>query len=276
MNFLFIMDISSGEQLLHKASLYEKLSNYFMEKDKIESIIERYENGERKDFILENLQTHDWHLLKKSLEKLFPDIIVNAISKSSKSDNKEFLIVDLTGCTGISGLKIRNSFYSDKAKDLANFYGYTVSGITSSCIALEPEYPERVDDFLYNDCCGVCFHLCEKTMFKDSILKNGLRCRNRDDDAFTKSYRNWPKRIYVYATEFFKDKKILKDELETLANTISDGNNTLEDYIVLRIQFPNKGLLNRYNFYKDTLMDDSKSMFTYQNIPGEYISIMKI
>ena len=126
-----------SEHSLFEIRQYNLLKNYFDDEKEIEGLLERYNNGERKDFILENLQAYD-----------------------------------------------KNA--------------------------------SRVEDFLYKNCNGVCFYLCEKSMFKESILKTGLRCKNRDNDK-TSKYRNWPKRIYVYATESYKDKDKLKSELEDLA-----------------------------------------------------------
>lgn len=264
-----------SEHSLFEIRQYNLLKNYFDDEKEIEFLLERYNNGERKDFILENLQTHDWRLLKKSLEKEFNNLVtVNLVNNKASSD-KEFIIVDVQGSKELPASKILNSFKNNKAKDIINFYGYTLSGIKLTYVYLEPEFPNRAEDFLYKNCNGVCFHLCEKSMFKESILKTGLRCKNRDNDK-TSKYRNWPKRIYVYATESYKDKEKLKSELEDLAYEISDGYLRLEDYVVLRIQFPSTGLLRQFNFYKDSVMKLNGSMFTYQNIPGNFISIMKI
>lgn len=249
------------------SDLKESLKNYFLLEDDINSKIERYFNGEKKiDFILENLQTHDWKLLKKSIEKESNNLIeVNKFYKSDSGENKEFLRLFLDE----DKFDLLLDFLKNgKGKDIINFYGYTFSGVLDNCVYLEPEFPKLGNDFIYNECHGVCYHLCNKED-TPKILKRGLRCKNKKDNEA----RNYPKRIYVYASEP-KPKKEIKKELNNVANAISFFKLNLSDFDVLKINVSKHVSAYNINFYTDTVMNDGHSFFIYQNIPPSMIELV--
>lgn len=234
--------------------------NYWGEGQVPGTIFERYRSGEVKDFILENLQTHDWRLLVKALETEFGDQV--RFQKTSGNSDKEYLAFQLVGTRDLPVSDIIESFRAGKGKDLCNFYGYTVSQLLGNSLQLEPEFPEKAEDFIYGDCYGICYHLAPKR-YLESIIENGLRCRGRDSDR-----RSYPKRIYVFATPPGSNYAVrVREGLEQLAALLG-GN--LEDFQPLRIRLGNGNMSTWLPFYRDTASFEG-CFFTYTNIPASWL-----
>ena len=194
----------------------------------------------------ENLLTHDVNKLCNKLKKEFPNIEI--IVKENQS-------LEI----------IQNTFkINDKLKSLLNFYGYFITNtyirLGKFVIFVEPFIPKEMTDYLYNECYGVCYHICNKKS-TESILKNGLRCKQAE-------YRYFPKRIYLYCT----NKNIKKDdEFKQLFYELTK-HDCYKNYDVLKIN------LNHFNclLYKDPYMKYKGAVFTYNNIPASLISKTKI
>lgn len=233
-----------------------------------QTILEKYASGERKDFILENLQSHDWKKLVKSLQSEFGVDQIRVV-RSSQGE-KSFIGLEVRGSKNFPTSAIISSFRLGKARDICNFYGYTLSGSTGNLIELEPEWPGTAISFIYGKCKGVVWHLCPEDV-ADSVLEKGLRCRNRDTDSSLKNIRNYPKRIFVYATPPL-DRVNLQRGLEQLADTISDREADLDDFQVIRIDLPGVGFSGRIPFYWDEYSEDGACCFTYTNIPSNWLT----
>lgn len=253
------------QTILREISL-SKLENYWGKGQVPETVLDRYIAGERKDFILENLQTHDWKQLAKALTREFGfQVKVRPFEDNSE---KSFVFVDVTGTKEKPATEILKSFREGRGRDILQFFNYSLSGIERNRVSLEPKWSESGTEYIYNKCFGVVWHLCPEEL-ADDVFQAGLRCRNRDDSE-TRDLRNYPKRIYVYATEPLP-KSQLRDRLEDLADTISEGNLTLEDYQVFKIQLPRTGFSGKIEFYSDSAIADGHTFYTYTNIPASLL-----
>lgn len=259
----FISRSKYPEQAILRKESLSKLENYWGKGQIPESIVDRYIAGERKDFILENLQTHDWKQLAKALTKEFGSQV--KVRPFTGDSEKSFIFVDVVGTKEKPATEIFKSFKEGVGRDILQFFNYTLSGIERNVIYLEPKWSERGTEYIYGKCFGVVWHLCPEWL-ADSVVQAGLRCRNRDNSV-TKNLRNYPKRIYVYATEPLP-KAQLKYNLEDLADTISEGELTLEDYQVFRIQLPRTSFSGQIEFYSDSAIADGHTFYTYSNIPA--------
>lgn len=210
------------------------------------NIIKDISNKNFFGYLYENLLTHDINKLCKKLKRDFPNIEIYI------KENGSLEIVQNT-------FKI-----SDKLKSLIEFYGYFITNtyirLTKFVIFVEPFNPQEMSDYLYDKCHGVCYHICNKKS-TESILKNGLRCKQAE-------YRYFPKRIYLYCT----DKNIKKDdEFKQLFYELTK-HDCYKNYDILRIN------LNHFDFsiYKDPYMKYKGAVFTYNNIPASLITKTKI
>jgi len=263
----FLDESRSHEQRILRWTKRHTLEEYW---DRIpDSVMERYMSGENKDFILENLQSHDWQKLLRSLRSEFKTAQISLL-RGSLETKKDFISLRIRGSKEQTTESILDSIRNGKGRDICNFYGYSISGAQGNVVELEPEWPDRVTEYVYGDCCGVLWHLCPKVMV-DSVLRNGLRCKNRDNDRQTRNSRNYPKRIYFYATPVFR-KSTIKLALEELASELSGKEqNALEDFQALKIQLPKSFYAGWIPLYFDTCSDSGACCFTYTNIPADLI-----
>ena len=196
-------------------------------------------------YLYENLMTHDINKLKEKLKLEY-----SYVNFEDYSDNAFYIIID----TFEHYTKLKSD---DKLKSLIEFYGYYISntyiGLDNFRVFVEPFTPQEISDYLYKECHGICYHVCERKN-TEKILKSGLRCKNA-------GYRYFPKRIYLY----FTPNNIYKDE--EFKKLISEITNPYFNYDVLRID------LNHFNFlvYKDPSMKIKGAGFTYNNIPAKLI-----
>ena len=82
-------------------------------------------------------------------------------------------------------------------------------------------------------------------------------------------YRYFPEKIFLFATEDFKDPKKRDEELKELAKSIS--HNTSE-YVVLQIKFP-KG--SHREIYIDKSLAGGYACYTFDDIPPQIITFYK-
>ena len=251
----------------------ENLQNYFGNIP--EEVQKTFVEDPKRDLVLENLQSHDWKLLFKKLQDLYgKDQVVGAkpIDWKDKDRSLQMIRVTVHGTPERSLQDIETDLKTGEGKHLLDFFNYTVSGYRGCWIELEPKFSEDGSDYIYNTCKGVVWHLSPKDNAED-ILQVGLRCRNRDKtDA---GDRNYPRRIYVYATEP-KPKNRLRKELQKVADMLTGWDSEEEDYEdqlanmqVFKIQLPRT--FGKIPFYRDTAMSDGHSFFTYTNIPASLL-----
>lgn len=218
-----------------------------------DQIYERFESDPNNDYILENLQTHDHNLLKQQILKRYAKYVIDIFALTTKLNKEETVILSTYNPSVFAG----NSDF----KNLLDFYGYFISGYEKlkgvTYIYIEPLYPVNCNDFVKYDCHGIVYHITDKSNV-NSIRKSGLRIRNGN---FNGQYRNFPARIYLCGSHKFNDFEMLK----SVADKVIDGGT--KNSAVLKINVKNA----KINFYKDDLMEDEYSFFTYHNIPPEWI-----
>lgn len=210
------------------------------------SITKRIKDGEYIDFLYENLLTHDYKKLQYKLKQYYPYF--------------EFIDYD-NGSFYIAASNINELKKDDKFRSIVEFYGYTISewtdDKTQKSIFIEPNESKDVTDYIYKECHGICYHVCDNKKL-DDIMSSGLRCKNN-------SYRSYPKRIYLYGT---KEAILEDDDFKQVINKIKSPFNR-HGYSVLRINLRDSKI--PFRFYKDTAMRQSGAVYTYNNIPKKLI-----
>lgn len=213
-----------------------------------------------KDYILENLNTHDYKLLQKKLiEKFGDDIIINSyIYDKDCTDKNSFIVITQN-----------KSFFENKQfLQLLSFFNYTlreIKDIENNEYAgiIEPIFSDRINlTGIYK-----IYHITKKN-FVESILKNGLRVRKPE-------YANVDKRIYLY---------IPKDNKLKLDITLIEFLNKLFNNVVIPsklgfIEIDLYKMIKDHNepwLYKDTAMKFDEAVFTLDNIPAKYLKEIKV
>lgn len=225
--------------------------NEFFDNDIPQDIIEKFQQESYVDYIWENLQTHDYRLLKKQLTKYFSKDIEEYVNQKDADKNDIFLI------------KARNSnLHKDpKFQSLLQFFNYFIREIRGNSYTIEPIYSTKMNDWVYGDCNQVVYHFTDSKS-AESILKNGLRIKGRNLDHW-----KYPERIYLYAPGYYLSTDNINDWIGDAMDVtdLSKGN-----LVVLKIDLHKTNKTN-IDFYKDPAMHE-KAIFTYNNIPKECIT----
>lgn len=252
-----------------------------------------------KDFILENLQTHNWKGMWAQIQDAFKDYALGEI-RPEKEDEKTYLYWTLPNQPGgLSSELIQepeeNSFTKQSyttirhfnkeseaykiLKRICDFWGYVLSGAYKrtfvSRITLEPVYPEDAAEYVHEECGGWGYTITPKEN-ASSIEKVGLRCKNGNrqemdqlrqlakekgwkDDV--KPYREFPKRIYFAA---FDPEDDIEERMKEIGEEIG---RSWESVACFRINF------NKIHcpIYRDPAMNSSHAFFTYTNIPASFL-----
>lgn len=236
---------------IHNKFMYEsfvnEIENYYGEIPN--NIIEAFHNGEVHDYILENLNTHDTDMLQKKILDIFNKYDVKFYNYSD--DNKNAFEIQTENASELSNA---NNFIN-----LLDFFGYYVSKIYVDALLICPKYSKNMNDLVYNKNHGKLYHFTTSDHDK-SILENGLRTRN-------KNYRFFPKRIYLYSAFESLDK--INKIKEYITKVV--GQLRINRYGLSVFKIDLSKLNNEISFYKDDIMNDDNSVFTYTNIPKECI-----
>ena len=108
-----------------------------------------------------------------------------------------------------------------------------------------------VTNFIYGDCCGICYHLCPKE-YADLVLEYGYLGR----DSL--------KRVWVFATPVGSGhNQRVKEDLDR------------EGFEVFRIQLL-RSPSAWFPFYKDPVLGRKNYFFTYVDIPRSWWKLVKI
>lgn len=220
-----------------------------------DEIREHFMRNPECDFILENLQSHDFGRLKKVLLQEYSDKIRKIICEDDTDKSIAYIY--------FNDIFVMDKMVKDdkKFKNILEFYGYFITHTKRNIVIVEPKYTERADSYIYGDCHGIVYHITYKDIAY-KIAKTGLRCKAGSDRKGV--YREFPKRIYVSAidpsTVNCPIVNILRDISHMLADTVSDK--AALKINLTKIHIP---------FYADKAMMDEISYFTYNNIPPECI-----
>lgn len=221
------------------------LLDYFGEFDKEVSLEE--------DYILDNLNTHDAEKLKSKIS----DIAKIEFEDYSSGSIKSFSVLCASKEEAISLVE------NEKFKNLIEFFNYFVSEIEENRIFVEPMYSEDRSKYVFSNCKGICYHITTQER-AENIMKSGLRTKRS-------SYREFPSRIYLYATpklSLLKDKNI-KDFAYKIVNKLRAKREG--GIAIIRVNL-NKCYNDVMRFYKDTSMKEDEAVFTYNPIPPECLT----
>ena len=261
------LDKYTPDQIAKNNYYYEHLKEYFGN-DIPNKYINDYLNCNllSNEYILENLKTHNVDLLKNKLKNEYKNDI--SFKDYSGDKNKSFYIILSDNLRIIDfsrkGSRLDSNFDNlEKFESILSFYNYYVSYTEKIdnkwTLFIEPRYSDNITDKVKN------YNLYHFTDNKsaESILKKGLRLKNS-------KYRDFPKRIFLYATknklEDIKDK--IKDFILIVGNRSKLYKNELA---ILKID--NNG---EFDLYNDTAMKDEESIFTYDFIPAKYIKKINV
>lgn len=206
------------------------------------------------DYILENLNTHDYKLLIKKLQQNFKDYISEAdiIYDKGETDKNSFY------------LKILDKSILDNEEflKLFEFFNYRIREIRNDYIIVEPIYSKRIDTTS-----PVLYHFTTTNKL-DSILRNGLRPKRS-------KYANTLERVYLYNPlhnlNLVNDSNAIKF-IQSLFGGVIPRNLVVLKIDLYGMTFNNTPL----NLYQDTAMDFNEACFTQHLIPAEYIKEVKI
>jgi len=235
----------------------------------IPSIIkEKLMNDEFVDYIYESLQTHDTEKLKNKLKKEYGDEI--SFQDYDGKDKKSFIII-LNNDNLLDFYNPKNDANGDykkieKFNNILSFFNYYVSYDSEDkgkkYLFIEPRYSDNVSDKVFNSHKYI-YHFTDKASSR-SILEVGLRIRKS-------TYREYPERIFLYTTDKKLDKDNIKDISDFILRVCDPFRLKRYGLSVLRIE--NNSKLDLYN---DTAMTEEEAVFTYRNIPYQYIKRMDI
>lgn len=249
-----------------KGIVYSSKQNDFAEEmcayywDEIpENILNTFINEGHVDYIHENLSTHNAPLLQKKLLKFFGDSINRFFNYDGTIEIYSFHIilnkgVDIDIFKKNKQLLKLLEFFNYKLRETNNVDG-------ENTLFIEPIYSENVDDWVYKNCKGICYHFTTKEHAID-ILKTGFRLHNN-------TTKNIPERIYMYATDKLSIKSGDEYINQFIDKVVDWADIEKNDLAVLRIDLNRtKGYIT---FYKDTAMPEPEAVFTYNNIPAKCI-----
>lgn len=237
------------------------LRNYFvlgdlpalLEQDGKDIFNENIKWDEVKTRIEENLKTHDANKLSKEIIKYFSDVKIQKISNDDKIFSFKIILNNEN--------RAQELYTNDKLKIIVRFFNYNLSYKLHNDIYVEPIYPEKVNNLVYNKSHGILYHVANLNENTDRldveklIKENGLRCK-------FSHFKSYPARIYFYADY---DIKKNKQEFDEFLNELGFNKSNI---VIFKINVRNSKYLD---FYKDTAMECDKAVFTYNNIPARFI-----
>jgi len=241
--------------------------NDFFNGDIPDYIKEKLINDEVVDYVYENLKSHDVEKLKEKLKKEYGDEI--SFQDYSGKEKKSFIVIlnngNLLDFYNPDNSKNANFKRIDKFNTILSFYNYYVSYNDEykgkKYLFIEPRYSDNVTEEIFNSH-KYLYHFTDKKSGR-SILEVGLRAKKS-------KYREYPERIFLYAT----DKKI-EDDKENICKFINKVCNlfNVRRYGISILKIENNGKIDLYN---DTAMEENEAVFTYENIPYQYIKKVNV
>lgn len=247
-----------------QSQFIEDMSDYYMGEIP-QNILDTFINENYVDYIQENLSTHNAPLLQKKILELFDNDINRFINYDGTIEKYSFYII-INDNVNINVFK-----KNKKLLDLLQFFNYKLREAkiinNEQTLFIEPIFSENVDDWVYKNCKGICYHFTTRDV-ADNILKTGFRIRNNTST-------NIPNRIYMYATDKLSIRSGDEYVNKFIYSVLSAFDLKKYGLVVLRIDL-HRARGNRYiTFYKDTAMEEPEAVFTYNNIPAACIKEIK-
>lgn len=252
-NHLRFRTLDSKARYLQQKNRYRDFfGNYY-------DLIEEKFNEEpfNKDYILEMFQSHDAQLLIDYLSNRVLSKIDKKITISKETSGVNTNIFIKTPSNLIADVVCLNKEFNQ----LLFYFNYYITLRENSIIHLEPKFTDKVNNFIFYDCCGVVYHITKK-VYLENILRKGIRCMKS-------SYREFPEKIFLYATKNFKHPKEADKELKEFAKSIDHYG---EDFIVLKINLNSQ---SNINIYKDAGVDCEGACYTFDNIHPQFIKVYR-
>lgn len=248
----FVKEYKIYDAARHYQECYLNSMMDFFGDDLPEGFEESLINLEYKDYILESLTSHDAELLKNKLHAEFKDI-----------ERIEFLTDKEQSIWIISKTDLTND---SKFNSMLEIFGYYVTANRTNgdlfSIAICPRYAKDAYDMVYKQNHGKLYHFTAGK-YVGEIETKGLRCKKS-------SYRDFPERVYLYASDKRLDK--IPDIGKFIKTVVNPFDIKRYGLTVYRIDM-NKLKSNTYiNFYTDDYMDEEAAVYTYNNIPAECIT----
>ena len=235
----------------------ESMKEYFGD-DIPNAVYEAMQSGDYTDFILENLKSHDINLLCKKIWDMFGKDCPTLEFLPMNHKNSSFQIVSY------------EELDVDKLKNLLEFFGYyiTTSGEDDGEYyhIVSPTYPTNANDLVYIKNHGKLYYFStgENARY---IEETGLRCKSAE-------CRNYPKRIYAYASD--KNLNKIPDLFDKISLVVNPHEAEKYGIYIYRIDL-NKSKKGTYiNFYNDDIMHDKDAVYTYNNIPAECMRLVDV
>lgn len=235
----------------HQECYLNSMMDFFGD-DLPEGFEESLINLEYKDYILESLTSHDAELLKNKLCAEFKDI-----------ERIEFLTDKQQSIWIISKTDLTND---SKFNSMLEIFGYYVTVNRTNgdlfSIAICPRYAKDAYDMVYKQNHGKLYHFTAGR-YVGEIETKGLRCKKS-------SYRDFPERVYLYASDKRLDKiPDIGEFIKTVVNPVDIKRYGLTVYRIDMNKLKSKTYVN---FYTDDYMDEEEAVYTYNNIPAECIT----
>ena len=254
------------DQIGRNKYFYEHLLEYYDGNNIPNKYIKLYEECRLNsfDYINENLQTHDYKKLQSQLLKEYDDYIENFKDYEGNESIKSFYII-LKNQIDNPLLSVKNVSKNikevEKFFNILRFFNYQYSNWKfiddKYVLYIEPIYSEDASEY-FNKCHRQAYHFTYKKNVK-GILENGLRLKRG-------TYRKFPERIYLWATDKKQDINDENKELLDFARKIfGDDKLLLKDIGIIKVD------LYHTNFpvYKDTAMKEKEALFIYNSIPAK-------
>ena len=270
------------DQIGRNQELYEQLIEYYG-KGNIPDKYKQLHNECKLSYayIDENLQTHDYKKLQKQLLKEYNDYIEDFQDYKGSESIKSFYIIlknqkpkynletsqfdnPLLSVKNVS----KNTKEVEKFFNILRFFNYQYSDWyfidNKYALYIEPIYSEDASDY-FDKCYRQAYHFTYKKNVTD-ILKNGLRLKRG-------TYRQFPERIYIWATD--KKQEINdnnKDLLKFIHKIFGDDELSLKDIGIIKVDLYH----TNYPVYHDTAMKEREALFVYNSIPANLCKEIKI
>ena len=265
--------------------IYEQLEDFYGKENIPDNFIESFNNGILYkigfDYINENLKTHDYKKLQNQLLKEYDKYIEEFKDYEGSDKIKSFYIIlkNQKPKYNLETSKFDNPLLSvknveknknevEKFFNILRFFNYQYSNWkwidNKYALYIEPIYSEDASEY-FDKCHRQAYHFTYKKNV-ESILKNGLRLRRGN-------YRNFPERIYLWATDKKQDiNDDNKELLDFIHKLFGDDNLSLKDIDIIKVDLYH----TNYPVYKDTAMKTEKAIFIYNSIPTILCKEMKI
>ena len=263
--------------------LYEEMKDFFVNVPN--DYIKLYENNCLYkigfNYINENLKTHNYKKLQNQLLKEYEDYIEEFKDYVGTNNIKSFYIIlknqkpkynletskfdnPLLSVKNVS----KNTKEVEKFFNILRFFNYQYSNWKfvdkKYALYIEPIYSEDATEY-FDKCHRQAYHFTYKKNI-EGILKNGLRLKRG-------KYREFPERIYLWATDKKKDiNDDNKELLDFIRKIFGNDKLLLKDIGVIKVDLYHTD----YPIYKDTSMKEKEALFVYNNISASLCKEIKL